>query len=234
MPTTVNDLISNAYYTSGIISREFETVSGGQIGDGLSWLNDIIGEKAVDEGMIPYETTYNLNAVIGQEEYFIPDLIQVNTLTFFINNVRYSMKEEKRNNYFGSARTESIKSLPYKWYVERELGGAKLYIYFLPNQDYPLEIHGIFMLQEVALGDDLELTLDRFYRTYLRYALADRICAEYNQETSVNIQKQLGKYEAFINKKSRKIDLSINKNPVNYADRNINYAVVNLGRGWFP
>ena len=53
MAYTTNSLISSSYYAAGVVSRDFETVSGAQVGDGLIWLNNIITEKAVDESMIP-------------------------------------------------------------------------------------------------------------------------------------------------------------------------------------
>src|ERR1700722_11505151 len=211
MVYTTTQLITGAYYSSGVVGREFETVSGAQIGDGLQWLNDIISEKNVDEGMVPYETTYNANFVIGQELYYIPNLIQIDTLTFFLDEVRYGMKYTKRNNYFGSSRVENIKTLPFEWYFERQFGGGNLYIYFQPDQNYPMEIHGIFNLPTVALGQDLSLIFDQFYLTYLRYALSDRICSEISLETPPNVIRQLGKYEAFINKSSRILDLRIEK-----------------------
>jgi hypothetical protein len=233
MADTVNNLISNAYYVSGVTSREFETVSGSQISDGLNWLNDIIGEKVVDEGMIPYETTHSLNAVIGQEEYFIQNLISISTITFFKDNVRYSMKPQSRSKYFGAPRVESIQSLPFNWFMEREFDGARLYLYFQPDQTYPIEIHGIFRLAEVALGDDLSLTLDRFYRTYLRYALADRICTEFSYAVPDNLRKQLSSYEIMIDKKSRRMDLSMQKqSTLQKGTGGINWAYANLGRGW--
>lgn len=234
MTYTTNELITGAYYSAGVVSREFEDVSGGQIGDGLLWLNDIITEKTVDEGMIPYETTYTLNAVIGQEEYVIPNLIKINTLTFFKDSVRYAMQYEKRNAYFGASRVERIVTLPFEWYFERQFGGGTLYIYFLPDEDYPMEIHGIFRLSEVALNQDLSLTLDQFYRTYLRYALADRICAEYNYTTPENVRRQLARYEAYINKKSRLMDLRMTKLSTLQKRGGYNWAFVNLGRGWTP
>ena len=46
MAYTTNQLISGAYYASGVVSREFETVSGAQIGDGLEWLNNIIRKRS--------------------------------------------------------------------------------------------------------------------------------------------------------------------------------------------
>jgi hypothetical protein len=233
MAYTVNELISGAYYSSGVVSREFETVSGSQVSDGLNWLNDILGEKVVDEGMIPYETTYTFDAVIGQEEYLIPDLIKVDTLVFYKDSVRYAMQFTKRNEYFGSSRVESITSLPFNWYVEKEFSGARVYMYFQPDEAYSMEIHGIFRMSEVALGQDLELTLDRFYRTYLRYALADRICAEFDYTTPENIRRQLSKYESFINKKSRVLDMRITKqSTLQKGQVGINWASVNLSQGW--
>ena len=234
MALTTNELISNAYYASGITSREFQTVSGQEITDGLTYLNDIIAEKTVDEGMIPYETESNFTGVVGQEKYFIPNLISIDTLTFFKDNVRFSMRYEKRNQYFGSNRVENIDSLPFLWYFERQFGGGILHIYFNPDEPYLFELHGIFRLTEVALGQDLSLTLDRFYTTYLRYALADRLCAEYNYDTPPNVVRQLSKYEAFINKKSRLVDLSMHKVSTLQERAGINWAYVNLGKGWYP
>lgn len=232
MVYTTNQLISSSYYAAGVVSRDFETVSGAQIGDGLIWLNNIITEKTVDEGMIPYESTYNATFVIGQETYYIPNLIQIDTLVFFLDQVRYAMKYEKRNAYFGSSRVENIQTLPFEWYFERELGGGNLHIYFKPDVAYPIEIHGIFRLPSVTLGQDLSLTLDEFYTTYLHYALADRICSEYAYTTPDNVLKQLGKYEAFINKNSRILDLRIGKTSTLQKRGSFNYAFINLGHGW--
>lgn len=232
MAYTTNQLISSSFYASGVVSRDFETVSGSQIGDGLRWLNNIITEKTVDEGMVPYETTYNANFVIGQETYFIPDLIQIDTLVFFLDQVRYAMSYTPRNAYRGSSRVENIQTLPFEWYFETQFGGGNLYIYFKPDQNYPMQINGIFRLPPVALGQDLSLTLDEFYTTYLHFALADRICAEYAYDTPPRVIKELGKYEAFINKKSRILDLSISKTSTLQKRGNFNYAFINLGHGW--
>ena len=232
MAYTTNQLISSSYYAAGVVSREFETVSGSQVGDGLVWLNNIITEKTVNESMIPYETTYNANFVIGQEIYSIPNLIQIDTLVFFLDAVRYAMKYEKRNAYFGTSRVENIQTLPFEWYFERQFGGGNLYIYFQPDRAYPMEIHGIFRMPSVSLGQDLSLTLDEFYTTYLHYALADRICAEYAYTTPDNVIRQLGKYEAFINKNSRLLDLRIGKTSTLQKRGTFNYGFVNLGHGW--
>lgn len=232
MAYMTNQLIASSYYGAGVVSREFETVSGTQESDGLTWLNNIITEKNVDAAMIPYETTYNANFVIGQEIYPIPNLIQIDTLVFFLDQVRYAMKYEKRNAYFGSSRVENINTLPFQWYFERQFGGGNLYIYFTPDQNYPMEIHGIFNLSSVTLGQDLSLTFDEFYITYLHFALIDRICAEYAYTTPDNILRQLGKYEAFIAKNSRILDMRLAKTSTLQKRGSISYGFINLGHGW--
>lgn len=65
------------------------------------------------------------------------------------------MKYTKRNAYFGSARVNNIQSLPFTWYFERITGGGNLYVYFSPDQNFPMEIHGIFELTPASLGQDL-------------------------------------------------------------------------------
>jgi len=234
MPYNVNQLISGAYHAAGIVSREFETVSGPELADGLLWLNNILTEKDVDDAMIPYESTYTSNFVAGQSDYFIPNLVQIDTLVFYLDTVRYAMMYEKRNQFFGSNRAENIQSLPFEWYFERGKGGGTLSIYFTPDRNYPLEIHGTFSLSEVTPFQDLSLIFDQFYITYLRYCLADRICSEYNFETPQGVLKQLGKYESFIAKKSRLIDLRMVKTSSLQRRGSMNYAFINLSYGFVP
>lgn len=233
MPYTVEKLISNAYYISGIVSRDFETVSGPQFEDGLDSLNDLLGDKTVDDGLVPYYTRATLNTVPGQQEYFIPDLIEIDTITFFIQSIRYAMRNNNRRFYFGIPRAENIRSLPFNFHVERELGGARLFIYFLPDAIYPMEIWGIFRLQFVALNQDLELTFDRFYIDYLKYQLAERICDDYSYVVPPGLAKQLARYEMYINKRSGEMDLT--QEIISTLDSGrggVNYAMANLGKGW--
>jgi hypothetical protein len=160
MASTVIQLITAAYYASGIVSREFQTVQGYQLNDGLGFLNDIIGDKVVEDDMIPYYTTgYPIQGVIGQEKYFVPNLIEAETIVFFIdpppNEVRYSMRKNFRKQYFGSPRAQNIKSLPFNWHVETCFVGAHLFIYFLPDKAYAFQIAGLFRLAEVSVNQNL-------------------------------------------------------------------------------
>lgn len=155
MPYTSNQLINGAYFSAGVVSREFETVSGTQVSDGLAWLNDILADKNVAQSMLPYETTYKFVSKPGVEKYFVPKLTQIDTLVFFLDQVRYSLTYTKRNEYFGSSRVENINTLPFQWYFERQTGGANIYIYFKPDRYYPVEVHGSFELDPVSLNQDL-------------------------------------------------------------------------------
>lgn len=225
-------LISNAYYASGIVSRQFENVTGQQESDGLMFLNDLIADKTVESGLIPYYEQHDFTAVEGQEKYFIENLIAVDTFTFFIDSVRYSTEWKGRRNYFGQARADDIRSLPGSWHVEREHKGASIYIYFKPDQAYPLTIWGQFRLASVTLNQDLELTLDRFYINYLKFDLANRLCDEYSFNVPPGVSRELKRYRDMISKKSGEIDLRMQKLSTLKRRGGINYGQANLGKGW--
>lgn len=233
MAYPVTSLISEAFYTSGIVSRQFQEVAGDQVQTGLIKLNEILTDTAIEEDMIPYFTTaYDFNAVAGQEMYFIPNLVKAETLTFFINTVRYQMSSTSQDLYFGSARAQNVESLPYNWHCERCIGGANIFIYFFPDTNYPMQLTGLFRLQAVNLDDDLSTYFDQYYINYLQYRLADRLCTAYNFVTPEGLAKQLAQYQQMISKRSSPMDLRINKISTMSPSQSINYAQVNLGKGW--
>lgn len=233
MAYTVTKLITNSYYLSGILARNLQTITGDQLFDGLDLLNAWIAIKSANLRLIPYFSKFDFTAVIGQERYFIPNLISVETFTFFIGPVRYSMLPQKRVTYFGSGRIENIESLPYSWHIERRFGGADLFIYFLPNINYPLEITGKFSLSSVSVNQDLSLTLDLFYIEYLRYGLAEQLCAEYNIPLQPQAYQRLKEIEKIITDIAPP-DLQMQKMSSLQEHVGFNYADVNIGRGWRP
>lgn len=234
MAYTTSKLITDAYYASGVVSREFETVTGQETSEGLIWLNEIIGKKIVEPDMIPYEGTTTFTAVVGQETYAIPNLIKADTLTFVYQSVRYPVGKASRDEYFGSGRVNSIESLPYMWYAENTFAGMDVYVYWLPNQAYEFTIKGIFRLSDVTLQQDLSLTLNTFYTTYLKYALAAKICAEYAMPVPDTVRGELAEYEALIDKQSRPLDLMIYKTSTLQKSLRLGWAWVNLGKGYLP
>ena len=196
MPFSARELIVKAYYLSGIVSRKFQSVSGDQLTDGLTLLNETLATEGIDGQLIPYYQEYSLNAVVGQEKYFIPGLIEPETFTFNIGPVRYWMKYEQRRKYFATPRQDNIQSLPYEWHIERVLNGADLYIYFKPNTNYPMKLWGKFALDDVTdLCEDLLLKYDKYFIKYLTYALAREIADEWGMPLPVETSKELARLE---------------------------------------
>lgn len=162
MTDSVTQLITEAYYDSSVVSRQFETIQGYQLSDGLLWLNQLLGDKAMDSGDIPYITQqYPFYGVVGQETYFIPDCISIDALVFYIGSVRYQMNYVDRNRYFGSPRANNINALPVSYTYERVKGGVNLWVYFPPQQAYLFNVTGNFFIQNVALNQDLQSDITR-------------------------------------------------------------------------
>jgi hypothetical protein len=234
MAYTAVQLITRAYYLSQVVSRELETVSGQQISDGLTWLNALLSLKSAHSRLIPYYMEYDLVAIPNQEEYFIPNLIQPETMTFNIGPVRYSMAPTSRKPYFGSGRVDNIGSLPFSWHFERCLGGSNIFLYFLPAGEYPLKIWGRFGFTDVTLEQDLELTYDEFYIDYLRYRLAKRICSEFGIPLQPQADQELAELEEAITDVSPP-DLSLTKwTSLGQDSSGINWGDINIGKGWRP
>lgn len=234
MAYLTSNLVTDSYYLSGIVSRDFENVTASQITDGLNALNDIISERTVDESTIPYTDKYTFNAVQGTSEYYIENLIDIDTFTFFIGSVRYQTRNQQRQDYFGSFRPMGIQSLPLNWHMERELGGARLFLYFVPDTNYPLEIWGSFRLLQVTLFQDLSLTLDRFYTNFLKFLLAQRLCDIFGYKVPQNVVAQLEKYYEWIDSTTNVMDLKTQKISSLGGSGAINWAVVSLNNGWWP
>lgn len=234
MAYLTSDLVTDSYYLSSIVSREFETPTGSQMSDGLNLLNDVIADRTVDNGTIPYTNTLSFPAIGNQSEYFIQDCIDIDVFVFFINTVRYQTNNQQRAEFFGTTRAMDISSLPFRWHFERKLNGGTLSLYFKPDQAYPLEIRGTFRLQFVTEFQDLSLTLDRFYTNFLKYLLIERLCQYNSFKVPQDCAKQLEKYIGWINNKTNVIDLRQQKLSSLSDGGSLNYAMINLGNGWMP
>ena len=233
MAYTAYDLIVDAYYLSGIVSRDLQTVSGSQINDGLFRLNGLLASKTANVGHIPYFQEYIFNAVIGQEMYFIPNLIEIETLTFNINNVRYSMHEATRYEYFGTGRVDNIETLPYQWHMERAFGGANVFLYYSPEQAYVMKLWGKFFLSSVTLNQDLTFSLEPYFREYLLYGLAEYLCEYFQVVIPPNVTQRIKSYEQIIRDISP-VDLAMQK--MNYFGNvgGFSYGDINIGHGYRP
>jgi hypothetical protein len=234
MAYLTSNLITDSYYLSGIVSRDFESITGSQTTDGLRLLNDVLQDRTVDESTIPYTDKYTTPAIAGQSEYFIPDIIDIDVFVFYIQSLRYQTRNQQRQEFFGSFRPTNIQSLPWNWHFERQFGGGKLYLYFVPDVAYPLEIWGSFRLSSVTLFQDLSLTLDRFYTNFLQFLLAERLCQYFSYNVPVNVSTQLQKYYKWIANNTNIMDLRQQKLSSLNSGAAINYAIVNLSGGWLP
>jgi hypothetical protein len=234
---TTQKLITESFYLSNIVSRDLETISQSQLQDGLFRLNGFLAMKGANTKLIPYYRVVQDNFIAGQEKYFIPGLVEIETLTFFLpnanntNSVRFPMWERTRYDYFGSARAEQIKALPYQWELERVYGGANLYIYNLPQQDYPYELVGKYLLTQTVLNQDLSVVYDDFYIEYLLYGLAKYLCGYYDIDPPRHVEQQLKEMENYLRTLSP-MDLSMRKLQAFTAQPGPDYAQANIGRGF--
>lgn len=241
MAYTAIQLITNAFYKAKIRSRGFDTILGDDLAVGLDQLNKLLSNKVLKDSEIPYYSKFVFNTVVGVDTYFIPNIIDFSTVTFFINGdspqniVRYQTAYQSRSTFFGSARAMNIQSLPFNWHFERTLGGANLYLYFVPNDVYPIEMWGLFRLDPVALNQDLSLTLDLFYIDLLEFELAERLCTEYDFEVPQLVSKELAKIKAVLINQSAQLDTkAIKISTLDMINSSLNYADSNVGKGWRP
>lgn len=234
MTYLTSNLITDAYYLSSIVSRDFETPTGSQMSDGLRLLNDVLADRTIDNGTIPYSKKLAITATPGVSIYTIQDMINLEIFVFYIGDVRYETQNQQRYQFFGTYRATNIQSLPFSWHFERELDGGKLYLYFIPNDAYPMEVWGTFSLSSVTEFQDLSLTLDRFYTNFLKYLLAQRLCEFNSFSVPQAITIQLEKYYQWINKSSNVMDLRQRKVSSLSDGTSINWAIVNLSSGWVP
>jgi hypothetical protein len=227
------ELVTNAYYFSGIVARNFQQVDGQQITDGLRLLNILLSEKTISGRFIPYYGHLTIPCVIGQQAYEVDNLISVDALTFNIDDVRFPMIEDQRRQYWATGRVDNIEALPYHYYLERIKGGLKIYLYFLPQDTYPLNITGKFALGDVTLDQDIDDELDEYYINYLEYSLAKQICIFNKIAVPLDVRDVIARYELQLSDLNP-IDFTINKISTLTKNNNISWSDVNLGRGWRP
>lgn len=234
MAFTARQLITKSYYLSQIVARELQTVSGAQISDGLDLLNALIDVKGSDLRLIPYFQRDSFVTVAGQEEYFIPNLLAVETMTFNLGDVRFSMNEMSRREYFGTPRVDNVQSLPFQYRCERELGGTRIYLYFEPNAVYTVKLSGKFGLDSVTLDQDMSLTYDLYYLEYLRYALAEYICQDWGQTFPEPSRMKLEEMRKKL-LDTNPPDLTVQK--IGYfgdARDTLDWQTINLTTGYYP
>jgi hypothetical protein len=250
MAYTAQQLISRAWYLSGIVARNLQVDTGDQSSDGLYLLNALLDFKQIETDLIPYWQYIEMPLVAGQEFYFLPYVAALESVTFNIDVVRYPMDMVTRRNYYGSARVDNITSLPFSWNFNRAKGGGNLAMYFKPDTNYVMKAMAKIFLVDVNLNTDLtnitETTpytfvnssnqgYDTGYIEYLRYSLAEYMTSEYG----IIFNPQSAKILTSMKRKLMYIsppDLSMIKTTILTADgqTGYNWGDVNIGRGYRP
>jgi hypothetical protein len=251
MPYTAQQLITRSWYLSGIVARNLQTVSGDQINNGLMLLNALLDFKQIETDLIPYWTYIQLTLVPNQEFYFLPNVVAIESATFNLDVVRYSMMPSTRRDYYGSSRVDNISSLPFGYNYNRALGGGNLALYFKPQSNYPAKLMVKIALTDVSLDTDLtnitsgedaytyinssNVGYDRAYIEYLRLALARYMCSEYGIIFNPESEKILVAMERKLMFESPP-DLSRTGQTMLGSSESAgwNWGDVNLGRGWRP
>lgn len=232
MMFTANQLINQAYNLSGIISLDFELPTGSQITTGLQILNNILNESSLDSVLIPYFTHQEFTCVPNQEIYNIPNLVELTSLTFFINNVRFPMTRDSLNRYWATGRVNNIDSLPFHYYVEKALNSSNIYLYFSPESNYVMQITGKFSISDLTQFDDVSLFYAPYYYKWLMYRLAAELCELYGRELPPQSIQRMNNLERRLNKMVG-VDLTIDKyRMISRPPVNDLYAQANIGKGW--
>ena len=231
MAYTALELITRAYYLSQVVSRDLQTLSASQVTDGLYLLNADLDYKSTDLRLIPYFQRTTFDTVQGTGEYFIDGLLYVDSLTFNIGTVRYSLIENTRKEFFSGPRIDDVQSLPYCYHTERELDGMRIYLYFIPEAVYVMQMSGKYRLPTVTLTTDMSLYYDEFYLEWLRYSLAVKICEEWGATVP---QATQAKYMEMTKKLMdvSPADLLITKRGYFGGSPVLSWQQINIGKGW--
>ena len=233
MAYTALQLITRSLYLSQIVARNLQTPTGSQIEDGLYLLNEIFDQKSSDLRLIPYFSDVFMPTVAGQEMYFFANCLYIDSLTFNIGSVRYSMWDQSRKDFFAGARVDNIESLPYSYRPERTKGGMNVYLYFQPGGVYEMRLWGKFALSDVILTTDLSVTYDGYYIAYLRYALAIKLCQEFGINAPDNVNMEFARIEKKLLDQSP-ADLKVFKAGYFGNQFGFDWQMANLYKGFLP
>lgn len=227
-----SELLVKALRTTNIVSADIgNQPDARQMVDALDLLNELLSEININGDFLPYTQTISQSMVVGQETYFIENLIQWQVIAFDWQSVRYSLIYQNRTDYYGLARANNIQSFPFSFHVERTKSGSKIQFYFPPQYDFTMEITGLFGFDSVTNNTDLSIVYDNFYLKYLRLELANSICNYYTLSMPKGSAIELEKIRDKINKLNSP-DLGVQINNMLDGQNFVNYAQANIGKGF--
>lgn len=225
------ELINRAYVLSGIVARDLEQVQGSEGRDGIFWLNQLLAEKSMTGDHLPYYGHLNFTGVLGDQEYFVEDLVTADVITFNMGQIRYSLKPSPRKEYWGDSRADDINSLPYHYYAERVNGGMNIFFYFKPAGAYIFKVTGLVSLSQVTNDTQLDDALDKFYQSFLIFELAERLCQWKQISLPPSAQNQLDVFRRKLIDLNQ-MDFTLRQKSLMATSPVLTYAQVNMGKGW--
>lgn len=234
MAYLASQLLVKALRTTGLAPADIgNQPTSRMMVDALDLLNEILSQINSDGALLPYTTTTFIDLTAGQQTYQIPNLIQWQAIAYYLQDIRYTLYYSARTDYYSSNRADNILSLPYQFHVERTLGGSEISMYFFPQEDYPLQITGLFGFNSVNMGQDISNLFDTYYLKYLRLQLADSICNYYNVPLPANSARELMVIKKQI-KRLNNPDLSAQVVPLMGGANFPSYAQANFRNGFQP
>lgn len=147
MPYTVTELITKAWYLSGIVAAQAETVSGDQLKEGFEHLNDFLALQNANSRMIPYTQVQQLSCIPHEEKLFVKHLIALETLIlreaeprcFLLQSLPLLGKKE----YFKQDYPSFLQ--PRFYHLERTKGGSVLFL-----SPTPIRLTHLNLLENLA------------------------------------------------------------------------------------
>ena len=234
MAYSVLQLITRAYYLSGIVATGSQVVTGEQEAIGFAVLNELLASLTVNDVLIPYYTEYTFNTIAGTggaTPYFIPNLLNLDTLTFNVGTVRFPTTQLTRFEFWATGRVDGVTTLPFTFNIQRCKGGSNIYFYPVPNNVYGITIMGKFSLSAVTSPfQDLELSLDDFFIAFLRFNLAKYLCMEYRVTMPAETSKELERLQNNMVNISPP-DITMKKDSTLGTGARLTWAMVNFP-GW--
>lgn len=234
MAVTALALINEALRTSTLVGRSFNTAPPEYTSVGLKVLKQLITETSANNKMNPFYTPLEFTCDVGEPAYEIEGLIDIATLTFEWQQVRYPSEYKTRSQFDGGFRANNVLTLPLTYTFEREKDGSTIYLYPFPDQEYVFTIWGQFeMDSDFVFTTDLLATLPKYYIDFLEYAMAGRLCVKFGRPIPPDVARLEKYYRNLIAMQVSPPDFSMQKTSTLNGIPGINWWQVNIGRGYW-
>lgn len=194
MPQTqikARDLITKAYQLANVVSPT-QALSGPQMNDGLSYLNELLDSFASDGVSIPFVKVLTFNLVVGQDTYSISNLVSadvnyerivaLSSVNLAYAGGSYPVRVITRGQLYDNYRVTQIQSRPAYVILDRQELLTNLVFYPQPDMAYECNVRAKFMLDSLELNDTLD-EIPPSANKFLRYALAKELHNVYPSQT---------------------------------------------------